>query len=356
MVELLDRRQLLALLEQRAAVLDRADNPFASAAWVSHFLTEVASDDWRYWACHGPEGALTLLHAAGPGAQDARALNNYYASLFSPFTVGAEQLPKAQAAQWAAELTALRPALHTVDLSPIAQAEAAVVQQAFRDAGWMTRRYSCFGNWYMPCEGLDFDTYMAARPSQTLNTWSRKAKKFKAGSADARLQLVTEPGEVEAAMKAYNAVYAKSWKQPEPYPGFVPGWAAICARRGALRLGLAWAGEVPIAAQFWFLHGRRAYIFKLAYDEAYSKLSAGTVLSAFMFKQALDVDRVVEIDYLTGDDPYKRAWVSHRRERQGVIASNPRTLRGAARGLKELVGAARQRLRRSPEPAAAVAG
>ena len=125
----------------------------------------------------------------------------------------------------------------------------------------------------------------------------------------------------------------------------MPGWAAICAARGWLRLGIAWSGDVPIAAQFWFTINRRAYIYKLAYDEAFSKLSAGTVLSAHMFRHALDVDRVVEIDYLTGDDPYKQAWMTHRRERVGVIACNPRTLRGATRALYEAMGALRQKLR-----------
>ena len=125
----------------------------------------------------------------------------------------------------------------------------------------------------------------------------------------------------------------------------MPGWAAICAARGWLRLGVAWAGDVPIAAQFWFTINRRAYIYKLAYDEAFSKLSAGTVLSAHMFRHALDVDRVVEIDYLTGDDPYKQAWMTHRRERVGVIACNPRTLKGAGRALYEAAGALRQNLR-----------
>ena len=62
---------------------------------------------------------------------------------------------------------------------------------------------------------------------------------------------------------------------------------------------------------------RRAYIFKLAYDEEYAKWSAGTVLTAHMFRHELDIDRVVEIDYLTGDDPYKGAWMTQRRERTG---------------------------------------
>jgi CelD/BcsL family acetyltransferase involved in cellulose biosynthesis len=48
-----------------------------------------------------------------------------------------------------------------------------------------------------------------------------------------------------------------------------------------------------------------------------------------MMEYVLDVDRVREVDYLTGDDKYKQDWMTHRRERWGILAMNPRTLRGA---------------------------
>ncbi|MBC7378246.1 MAG: GNAT family N-acetyltransferase [Burkholderiaceae bacterium] len=337
----LTRSELRKLVESRAAELDALHNPFATAAWVLHYIDHVAPDDGHFWAADVEGRALMLLQAEAAAPTQARALNNYYSSLFTPY---AGALQEGDARRLTRELANARPALATVDLSPMSGDDAALAAAAFVSAGWKTRRYTSFGNWYLPCEGLSFDAYMSARPSQTVNTWTRKAKKFKPGG-DTRLQLVTDPSEVAAAMRAYGMVYSKSWKQPEPYPGFIPGWAAVCAARGWLRLGIAWAGEVPIAAQFWFTKNRRAYIYKLAYDESFAKLSAGTVLSAHMFRHALDVDCVAEIDYLTGDDPYKQAWVTHRRERVGVIACNPRTFKGATRAVYEAVGALRQRVR-----------
>ncbi len=347
MTKRMSRERLAALVQSRAGELDKSDNPFGTAAWIGNYLEQVARDDGYYVAADCGGRGLLLLQAELDSPCRVRALNNYYSSLFTPF---AGAVNEGDAEVVAQSLNGMQPALATVDLSPMSESDADVAAAAFRAAGWLTRRYTCFGNWYLPCEGMAFDDYMAARPTQTLNTWTRKARKFKAGT-ETRLQLVTEPAEVAAAMQAYDVVYAKSWKQPEPYPGFVPGWAAACAARGWLRLGIAWSGETPIAAQFWFTVNRRAYIYKLAYDEAFSKLSAGTVLSAHMFRQALDVDRVIEIDYLTGDDPYKQAWMSHRRERVGVIACNPRTLQGAARAAYEMAGALRQRFRRGRDRA-----
>jgi CelD/BcsL family acetyltransferase involved in cellulose biosynthesis len=49
-----------------------------------------------------------------------------------------------------------------------------------------------------------------------------------------------------------------------------------------------------------------------------------------MMQQAIDVDRVREVDYLTGDDAYKRDWMSHSRERHGIVAYNLRSARGLA--------------------------
>ena len=64
--------------------------------------------------------------------------------------------------------------------------------------------------------------------------------------------------------------------------------------------------QTPVAAQLWLTHNGIASIYKLAYDEEATRYSAGTVLTAAMFEQALDVDRVAEVDYLNGDEPYKR--------------------------------------------------
>lgn len=339
----LTRGELRELVAKEASAFDSSSgtNPFSCADWMQLFLDQVARDDWRFVVAGSlaTGSGLMLLYSEPSAPGKLRALTNYYASLYSP------AIGNGESGDFLDIVRSLGNAedAHSVDLAPLAEPVAKEVQSAFRSVRWMTRRYTCFGNWYLPCDGLVFQDYMKARPSQLVHTWTRKAKKFRRGDEGARLQLVTSPEEVEAAMDAYEAVYAKSWKVPEPYPHFVRTWAAICARRGWLRLGIAWVGESPIAAQFWFTMNRRAYIFKLAYDEAHAKWSAGTVLSAYLFEHSLDVDRVAEIDYLTGDDAYKQSWMTERRERVGVIACNPRTWRGLGRGVYEWMGAIRQR-------------
>lgn len=317
------------------------DNPFSSSAWILHFIRHVAGDDWTFVvAASGEDGeSVMLLYSDGRAPYRCLSLANYYASLYSPLVSSAGDRRSAVEAL-VDQLMAEHAACATVQLAPLDRdaPETAALEQAFVRHGWYVKRYFCFGNWYLRCPGLSFADYMADRDSQLRHTWSRKAKKFRGSGAEGRLEIVTDSAGVEAAMDAYEQVYARSWKEPENYPGFVRDWARICARNGWLRLGLAWVGEVPVAAQFWFTLHRRANIFKLAYDEAYSRLSAGTVLTAHMFRHALDVDRVAEIDYLTGDDPYKRNWMNERRERIGLVACNPRSLRGLVLAAGELAG------------------
>ncbi len=323
--------ELLDFIAARRDLFDAQDNPFAATDWLLHWVREVA-EDWRFVL---PESAdrssLMLLYQRGA---ELKALTNYYASLFTP-VIGPAAATASAAGEIVRELRAIRPAV--VDLAPMASEDADVMAAAF--GGWYGRRYFCFGNYHMSCEGLRFADYMAARPSQLHNTWTRKAKKF-----PGKIEIVTGTEGLERGIGAYATIYAKSWKTAEPYPGFVPGWMRLCGERGLLRLGLAWLGEVPIAAQFWFVWRRRAYIFKLAYDEAHSKHSAGTILSAELFRHVLETDRVVEIDYLTGDDEYKRSWMSERRERTGLLACNLVTAKGALRALYERAGELRKRL------------
>ena len=64
-----------------------------------------------------------------------------------------------------------------------------------------------------------------------------------------------------------------------------------------------------------------------------------------MLERLLDEEQVTELDLGAGDDPYKRLWVSRRRERVGLIAFDPRTWRGARRCLRHLPGGARRCVR-----------
>lgn len=207
--------------------------------------------------------------------------------------------------------------------------------QAFQDAGASIQTYFCFGNWYLKLNGRSFQEYFNSVPSRLRNTVERKSRQLEK-SLGWHIQLVQTEAELEVAAAAYDQVYKSSWKQSEAHPHFISGLMQTCARQGCLRLGIAYIGDKPVAAQFWIVCQGVASIYKLAYDEQFVKLSIGSILTAHMMRHVIDVDHVEDVDYLTGDDDYKKDWMSHRRERWGIIAFNQATLKGKLSGFWHL--------------------
>jgi hypothetical protein len=202
-----------------------------------------------------------------------------------------------------------------------------LLQQAMRRAGLSVFSYFSFGNWYLPVKDRSFDSYLASLTSQTRNTLKRKKMKFQQNGLG-EIKLFTQQEGLEKAIAAWQKIYASSWIKPEPFPVFMPNLIRLCAKRGWLRMAIAYYNQAPIAAQIWIVNGGRAAIYKLAYDGSQTQHSAGTILTAYLMRHVLDVDKVKEVDYLIGDDDYKKNWVSHRRERWGIVAYNKHTLRG----------------------------
>ncbi|MEO6277433.1 GNAT family N-acetyltransferase [Roseateles sp.] len=289
----------------------------------------------------------TVAHAGALG-REVGALSNFYTALFAPALddgITAEDLlPLLRAVR----RTSGGAAVYRFAPMDPASREFSVLGRALELAGLKVHRYFAFGNWYEPVR-QDWAAYLKDRSSQVRNTIKRNAKKFAAEGGS--LEIVQGGERLEAGLAAYQAVYAQSWKVPEPYPDFLPELMRLCARRGWLRLGVAWVGDKPVAAQLWIVANGRADIYKLAYDEAYKALAPGTLLTARLMEQALDADHVREIDYLIGDDPYKAAWMSQRRERFGLIAYDPLTPRGLWGLLHQTLGNAWRHLRAKPAPA-----
>ncbi|HEY8876274.1 MAG TPA: GNAT family N-acetyltransferase [Roseateles sp.] len=288
----------------------------------------------------------TLARKAAPD-REVSALSNFYTAIFSPAmeegVTAEELLPLARALR---RDGAGAPTYRFSPMDP-ASREFDLLRRALGLAGLKAYSYFAFGNWYEPVR-LNWADYLKERSGQVRSTIKRNAKKF--GAEGGRLEIVRGGDRLEAGIAAYQTVYAQSWKVPEPYPDFVPGLIRLCARRGWLRLGVAWVKDTPVAAQIWIVAHGRADIYKLAYDEAYKALAPGTLLTAALMEEALDVDGVREIDYLIGDDPYKATWMSQRRERFGLIAYDPLTLRGLFGLIRQAAGDRWRRLRSAAPP------
>ena len=121
--------------------------------------------------------------------------------------------------------------------------------------GWHPFPYFAFGNWYLKVEG-SWNDYLNGRSVNLRTSIKRRTKQFSAMGGT--LSLHTDLTDIDAATEAFQQVYAASWKEPEPFPRFVPSLIRMLAASGELRLGIAWLEGKPIAAQFWYVTGRTA--------------------------------------------------------------------------------------------------
>ena len=197
--------------------------------------------------------------------------------------------------------------------------EATCLEAAFSAAGWITFRSQCDVNHVLPVNGRSYAEFLVGRPGQVRTTLKRKA-----GKVAVTIEAAFNP----ASWAAYEAIYAESWKPGEGSPAFLRAFAEAEGVEGRLRLGLACADGVPVAAQFWTVEQGVAYIHKLAHTQAAKPLSPGTTLSAALFEHVIDRDRVELIDFGTGDDGYKRDWMEAVRPRYRLDCywpKNPQT-------------------------------
>ena len=306
-------------------------NPELGRMWFDNLQQTVYPDDAgiRYYAaCRSGDECVAVLPVRRSRRGNVRvieSLSNFYTSLYAPALTDA-----ATAADFAALLRRAISDLgnpHEIRLAPMDPDSRAfqLLESALAVACWVSYRYFCAGNWYLMVD-CPWSEYLLVRPGEVQNTIKRNARRFAA--AGGTIEIVCDAEGIDAATKAYGEVYAASWKRPEPYPDFIPGLIRDLAMSGSLRLGIARVGGEPVAAQIWEVRSLRAAIIKLAHDKDRPENSPGTLLTAKLMEHVIDVDRVVEVDYLIGDDPYKQNWMTRRRERWGIVAYNAKTLAG----------------------------
>ena len=268
-------------------------------------------------------GILPLIAVARDGKDRAvlplmregrkiRLLANWYTFRVAPLlTSGANR--EALMGELAADLAGESPHLILAPL-PDEHGEATALAQVLRKAGWAVFIDQCDVNHVLPVGGRSYAEYLASRPGQLRTTLKRKA-----GKVEVQLATHFDP----ALWAEYEAVYAASWKPEEGSPAFLGAFAEAEGRAGRLRMAVARAEGKAVAAQFWTVEAGTAFIHKLAHTEESKPLSPGTTLSAALFEQVIDRDRVELVDFGTGNDGYKRDWMEHIRPRYRIEALRP---------------------------------
>jgi hypothetical protein len=308
---------------------------FTSRAWfqavAAHGLPDGARA--RFLLIQSERGAgLFPMLTGGP----VQSLTTPYSCLWEPLISGD------RASVLSAFVRACR-ARPTVRLDALDQSVAAEIAAAAPAGGMVAARFAHFGNWHETVSGLGWSGYLARRPGATRETIRRRTRRAEA-LAGQSFRLFTDDASLSDGIDAFETIYARSWKEPEPFPGFNPAQIRAAADQGIARLGVWWIGDAPVAAQFWIIEQGQATVLKLAHDEAFKAHSPGTVLSAWMIRHMIETEGATALDFGRGDDPYKKDWVSERRQREGVLLMNPRHPGGIAALIRHGLGRLRARL------------
>jgi hypothetical protein len=240
------------------------------------------------------------------------ALANWYSFRVAPIvSPGADR--GALLCELAADLAGQAPHIIMAPL-PDENGEAAELAAAFRHAGWLVFTDQCDVNHVLHVGGRSYAEYLASRPGSLRTTLKRKA---------AKVAVTIETAFNVDSWAAYEAIYSSSWKPEEGNPAFLRRFAQEEGAAGRLRLGVARADGVPVAAQFWTVEHGTAFIHKLAHTEVSKPLSPGTTLSASLFEHVIDRDGVDLVDFGTGNDGYKRDWMEDIRPRYRLEVVRP---------------------------------
>ena len=336
------------LTEPMLSFLDEAEKKsiFFGKTWYQNYTEHVIEQDKRlviYVAKENDSNKIIiifpLVYDIAHGSE-LQSLSNYYTSLFAPVVDTLSPSWQSGMDLIVKHMKNYKTSWNTLNFRPLDENDEVIAYlfKALKRHNFMVQKYFAFGNWVYHLDNKSFDEYFNERPSRLKNTIKRKTRKL-SKEFQYSIKIYTKSDQIDKSLiDEYERIYKLSWKQDEPYPEFVRGILNKYAYTGQLRFGFLFINDKAVASQIWFVTGDTASIYKLAYDPEYKQFSVGSILTKDLMQYVIEEDKVKCIDYLTGDDAYKRDWMSERNIRIGIIAFNSKTLKGFTKGVYNIWG------------------
>jgi hypothetical protein len=288
------------------------------------------------------ERVIAILPLQFSSTHGYSSLTNCYSCLYRPL-MASDRDPHEAAWSLGREFCRLnsRWPLARIDCLPADWPAQAAFSEGLNAGGIVVRKFEHFGNWHEALSGRCWAEYLASRPGN-LRELLRRRRRQNDRVTGLTCEIVQAGESIARGIHAFETIYARSWKPSEPFPRFNAGIIREAAHGGALRLGICWQQDKPVAVQVWVVRAGVATVLKLAHDEEHRGSSPGTVLTAAIIEQLIG-EGIAALDFGRGDDPYKRLWVSQRRQRIGLLLANPRRTRGILALLRHDLGRLRRR-------------
>lgn len=267
---------------------------------------------------------------------------------------------------WAAALQALvrlRRHWHVLDLRELdaegpehLQGGPCELLEPLGQHGLQSRMLPCTHAGYLRIEG-SWDDYLASRSRNTRQAYRRNERRLQEAHPDVRIDVVSDPAQIEQAVDRYLAIDAKSWKHAAGIefwsgPGeriFLKALLLQLARQGQASVWLLAAGQVDMAGLVRLRQGSIMYERCSTYDPAYARFSPSTYLCMAAVRQLFagycDESDVMGLPQPMDERPAIQAWYPGERRTWRLLSVNLPLWWRPVYQLKAWLGGLRQALR-----------
>ena len=201
------------------------------------------------------------------------------------------------------------------------------LKRLITQAGIRNDSYHCFNYYYLDDIPETGDQYLSSRSRKLRGNIKRYRRKLE-DKGNISVEIVSDPEGTSRCVDMHYHIREKSWKDDDKNSAFHRDLYEFASLQGWLRCFVLMFDKEPIASQIRFVQNRHAYFISTMYDVAYKKYSPGNLLLAETAKYLIDTDKVIDMNYLYGDEDYKKEWLDKKAERNGLVLFS-RSVRGA---------------------------
>jgi hypothetical protein len=176
----------------------------------------------------------------------------------------------------------------------------------------------------LPVTHADYLAQLNPRTRQRLRRQARKLCTEK----NAQLEKFTAPGQVHQFLKQLDEIYGDAWqakrlgyrqRNTEAQHRFLSG----IAQCGWLRSYTLTADQQPVAYLLGYQHDGSYYYSEIGYRQQWSDYSPGAVLTYLFLEDLFQDNRPKLVDFLVGDQPYKRSLSNSQQSAAPVYLAPP---------------------------------
>jgi CelD/BcsL family acetyltransferase involved in cellulose biosynthesis len=218
-------------------------------------------------------------------------------------------------------------------------------------------RESCVGSYqgfheqvrapFIDLRGIaDIDTLLANVSKKLRRDIQRQVRRLEElGDLQLRVYRGDELSSAMGALDGLIHAYRVKWRAPDSAGNLWKEMLQECLHENFFHISVLESHGVPISWHLGFLHKRRFYHYKLAFDAGFENYSPGKVHRTKLVEESLRRGATV-FDFLRGEEEYKDQWTQKRITLYRLGIDGPRFRSQFALRARRVLWANRQRYRR----------